>query len=164
MKKLLLFLTFISINLVHGQLVVNNTAQTPAQLVQNVLLGTGITVSNIKFNGSVANANVVNDQVGKFTGGNTTNIGINSGVLLSTGKGSVAIGPNNSASKSLLPSNASTGDSDLDILTTASVNNKAVLEFDFVPTGQNLSFNFVFGSEEYLEWVGGGFNDVFGFS
>ena len=48
MKKLLLFLTFVTVNIIHGQLIVNNTTQTPAQLVQNVLLSSGVTVSNIK--------------------------------------------------------------------------------------------------------------------
>lgn len=37
-----------------------------------------------------------------------------------------------------------------------------MLQFDFVPTGDSLSFRFVFGSDEYLEFVGS-INDVFGF-
>ncbi|WP_200959875.1 choice-of-anchor L domain-containing protein, partial [Cylindrospermopsis sp. CR12] len=39
----------------------------------------------------------------------------------------------------------------------------AVLEFDFVPTNSFLTFNYVFASEEYNEWVSTQFNDVFGF-
>ena len=39
----------------------------------------------------------------------------------------------------------------------------AVLEFDFVATGTTLSFQFVFGSEEYPEYVNSQFNDVLGF-
>ncbi|MBL4788789.1 MAG: choice-of-anchor L domain-containing protein, partial [Kordiimonadaceae bacterium] len=41
--------------------------------------------------------------------------------------------------------------------------NAARLEFDFVPQSDSISFNFVFGSEEYLEFVNGGVNDAFGF-
>ncbi|MBK9459454.1 MAG: choice-of-anchor L domain-containing protein [Sphingobacteriales bacterium] len=39
----------------------------------------------------------------------------------------------------------------------------AVLEFDIVATEPTIEFKYVFGSEEYLEYVGSNFNDVFGF-
>jgi hypothetical protein len=38
-----------------------------------------------------------------------------------------------------------------------------VLEFDFVPSSDTVTFNYSFGSEEYLAWVNTTFNDVFGF-
>ncbi|MEA1866584.1 MAG: choice-of-anchor L domain-containing protein, partial [Thermodesulfobacteriota bacterium] len=38
-----------------------------------------------------------------------------------------------------------------------------ILEFDFVSSGDAAYFNYVFGSEEYNEWVGSAYNDVFGF-
>ncbi len=38
-----------------------------------------------------------------------------------------------------------------------------VIELDLVPTADTLSFNYVFGSEEYDEYVGSEFNDVFAF-
>jgi outer membrane protein OmpA-like peptidoglycan-associated protein len=38
-----------------------------------------------------------------------------------------------------------------------------VLEMDIVPTADTLAFNYVFGSEEYDEFVGTDFNDVFAF-
>ncbi|MGV1011586.1 MAG: choice-of-anchor L domain-containing protein, partial [Flavobacterium sp.] len=163
MKKLLLFLAFMTLNLVQGQLIVNNVSQTPAQLVQNVLLGGGITATNIKFNGTTANANVIRDQVGRFANGNTTNIGLTSGIIMSTGKASVAIGPNSAGGSSQPPAFPTEGDADLAMLTTGNVRNTAILEFDFVPTGQSLSFDFVFASEEYLEFVNSPYNDVFGF-
>jgi outer membrane protein OmpA-like peptidoglycan-associated protein len=37
------------------------------------------------------------------------------------------------------------------------------IELDIVPTADTLSFNYVFGSEEYDEFVGSTYNDVFGF-
>ena len=51
MKKLLLSISLLFVTLVNAQLIVDNTTQTPAQLVQNVLLGSGISVSNVTFNG-----------------------------------------------------------------------------------------------------------------
>lgn len=38
-----------------------------------------------------------------------------------------------------------------------------VIELDIVPTADTLSFNYVFGSEEYDEFVGSTYNDVFAF-
>ncbi len=38
-----------------------------------------------------------------------------------------------------------------------------VIEFDVVPTADSLSFNYVFGSEEYDEYVGSEYNDIFAF-
>ncbi|MGZ4041829.1 MAG: choice-of-anchor L domain-containing protein [Bacteroidia bacterium] len=38
-----------------------------------------------------------------------------------------------------------------------------VIELDIVPTADTLSFNYVFGSEEYDEFVGTAYNDVFAF-
>ncbi|MBS1548057.1 MAG: choice-of-anchor L domain-containing protein, partial [Bacteroidetes bacterium] len=54
-------------------------------------------------------------------------------------------------------------DNDLMILSGQSINNAAILEFDFVPNGDSLHFKFVFGSEEYPTYVCSNFNDAFGF-
>ena len=51
----------------------------------------------------------------------------------------------------------------LNFLTTATTYDASVLEFDFVPLNDTVKCRFVFGSEEYSEWVGSTFNDVFGF-
>lgn len=45
--------SIVVINNIHAQLIVTSGAgTTPQQIVQNTLLGTGVTVSNVKFNGS----------------------------------------------------------------------------------------------------------------
>ncbi|HQV37066.1 MAG TPA: choice-of-anchor L domain-containing protein, partial [Flavobacterium sp.] len=167
MKKLLLFAVFLILPYCsNAQLFVNNVTQTPAQLVQNVLLGQGVVVSNITFNGSAANANVVRDQVGYFTTGITpTNLGIPEGIVMGPGKVDYAVGPNNSNGgfPATPTDNPIEGDPDLALIAPLPIKNKAILEFDFVPTGNQLSFNFVFASEEYPEFVNTQWNDVFGF-
>ncbi|UUF13196.1 MULTISPECIES: T9SS type B sorting domain-containing protein [Flavobacterium] len=163
MKKILfvLLITLFS-NFAKAQLVVDNTSLTPQQLAQNVLLGQGVNISNIKFNGSSSNS--ISDQIAVFDNGAATNIGINKGLILSTGNAIIAKGPNNSALATLPTSSPVEGDSDLSILTNnAPIKNVAVLEFDFIPVGNKLTFNFVFASDEYPEFVNDLYNDNFGF-
>ena len=132
-------------------------AMTPTQLVQNVLLGPGVTVMNITYNGAPA-------AIGSFNGA-ASNIGLANGVLLTCGNITNAPGPNNSPGASV--SNNLPGDPDLDAIMAPTLSYDAtILEFDFIPTGDSLNFRYTFGSEEYMEYVSstpGGINDGFGF-
>jgi len=118
------------------------------------LIGTGITPSNVVYTG-------VPDASGLFTGGISGDIGIEQGVILSSGLATNVIGPNSSAYIS--SNNNVSGDADLDlIISPITTNDASVLEFDFVPTEPNLQISFVFGSDEYNEYVYS-YNDVFAF-
>jgi len=134
-----------------------STAMTPAQLVQNVLLGSGVTASNITYNGAPL-------AIGSFNG-SASNIGLAAGVIMSSGDISNAIGPNNTSGASA--GNGLPGDPDLDQIMSPSLSfDAAILEFDFIPTSDTVKFRYVFGSEEYMEYVSttpGGINDGFGF-
>ncbi len=125
---------------------------TPEQLVQEVLIGGGIQTSNIVLS---KGANI---SRGKFSG--TSNIGIESGVILSSGDARKSKGPNNSPSAG--QNNGTAGDADLNQLASGNTNDACVLEFDFVPESNTVEFRYVFASEEYPEYVGS-INDVFGF-
>ncbi len=100
-------------------------------------------------------------QIGTFTNGQT-NIGINTGVIIATGDINVAPGPNNQDNASA-GYGISTPDPDLAGLTAGALYDRAGFEFDFRPTQSQLVFQFVFASEEYCEYVGTQYNDVFGF-
>lgn len=59
-------------------------------------------------------------------------------------------------------------DTDLDslLILTSSTNstyNSTVLEFDFIPIANNISFNYIFSSEEYPDYVDKDYNDIFAF-
>ncbi|HEU0137227.1 MAG TPA: choice-of-anchor L domain-containing protein, partial [Flavobacterium sp.] len=166
MKKITLLVLLICGFSINGQITINNT-QTPAQLVQNVLIGAGVTPTNIKFNTSAASANLVRDQAARFdinfTPGNLGFPSNSKGVILTTGKATVALGPNDSTNLSDPTSVPVAGDPDLALLCGNTVRNVSVLEFDFVATGLVLNFDYVFGSEEYPEYVNSTFNDTFGF-
>lgn len=161
MNNRLLIAIFTLISFVgFNQIAVTNT-QTPADLVNNVLIGSGVTATNITLNGNPLNANSIQSQVSYFNQNGST-FPIADGILLTTGQGNVAVGPNNSGSASNAGPLTVT-DPDMAMIATGNMFGGVVLEFDFVATGNQLEFNYVFGSEEYPEFVNGGVNDCFGF-
>lgn len=154
---ILVLAIFIAQNL-SAQLIVQ---QQPANaLVTNVLLGGGVQVSNITFNGSAG-------AIGFFNGANS-NIGLASGVLMTTGNLQVAVGPNN-VENATIDNNTGAPAANISSALSSilggspSFYNATVISFDFIPQGDNIKFRYVFGSEEYPEYVGSEFNDVFGF-
>lgn len=124
--------------------------QTSEALVET-LVGNGITVSNISVDCSPA-------AYGTFEG-TASNIDIDNGVLLTTG--SIFDTPGPSASIEASTNNGYPGDADLDAIVGNNTFDACVLEFDFEAQGDELSFTYVFGSEEYPEFVGQSFNDGF---
>lgn len=130
----------------YSQLQMNpNGAITPAQAVQDILIGAGINAFNVTFNGSAANAQNVQNSVSEFNAGNS-GFPIQSGVVMQTqGAPTVNFDP------------------DLTALAGQTVTNGVIIEFDFIPTGDTLSFNYIFASAEYTSFTCSSFNDVFGF-
>jgi gliding motility-associated-like protein len=152
-RKIAIVLIFLPIfNLAKAQLVVD-TNRTPQQLVQNVLLGNSIIAYNIKYTGA-------HRAMGYFDGTNS-NIGLKNGVLMTTGSVRIAVGPNNPSNKGV--DNNLPGDSALTAISGDSTFDACILEFDFVPYSDTVSFDFAFGSEEYPEFTCCKVNDVFAF-
>lgn len=144
------FLTF-------GQLI-TSTGTSPNALVQNTLLGPGVQLVSVSYNGD-------QNAIGRFTA-NGTNLGINEGIVMTTGtvlnNGNGPHGPNNSPSSGV--DNNRPGYGPLNNILGANVTtNAAILEFRFIPYSDTVRFKYVFGSEEYREWVGSDFNDIFAF-
>lgn len=79
-----------------------------------------------------------------------------SGVFLTSGVASCIPGPNGSSSCGGTASGSSTS-------AIAGSTDSTVLTINFTPTSNVISFQYVFGSEEYLEYVGSSFNDSFKF-
>lgn len=168
MKKLITILIILCATSAQAQLIVTSADSiqqcTPEWLVRNVLLESGVTISNVRFNGS---SDIIDcNSIGYFdTGNSPTNLGIEAGLILATGGVSVAVGPNDRDDKIVRTTCGEYIDETLEAISYApdSVFDMSVLEFDFVPWDKEVSFNYVFASEEYLEWVGSYYNDVFGF-
>ncbi len=127
-----------------------------AQEIVDILLGTGVTVSNISITGDLR-------AIGSFVDETRDSIGISEGVILSSGNIADATGPNTEDGKT--SSFGTPGDADLNALLPSgqTTNDAVVLEFDFIPNNEQFLFEYVFASEEYNEFAGSSFNDIFAF-
>lgn len=139
---------FINGNSFTQQIQLTDPSMTPAQAVKNVLLGVGINAFNIKFNGSTSAAMTAKSSVRHFNNGGGT-FPIAEGILFNTDGAPSA-----------------NSDADLNAIIadpSDTVNNGVIIEFDFVPSGDTLSFDYMFASSEYSGFTCSSFNDVFGF-
>jgi hypothetical protein len=156
MKKLNLLVILAGLTIASSSHAILISPGGTATDLANNIAGSGITVSNVTYTGA-ANAS------GTFTGAAGA-IGIDSGVLLTTGSAALAEGPNSSTSAGV--SNSVAGDAALTFLSGFSTFDATILSFDFEfdgGLGGDLFLNYVFGSEEYNEFVDSGVNDVFAF-
>ncbi|MFM9985361.1 MAG: choice-of-anchor L domain-containing protein [Flavobacteriales bacterium] len=146
--------------------------QTATQMAQS-LVGSGVTIANAVLTGA--------DSSYAYYNSAGTEIGTHSGVLLTTGRAGYAVGPNNSIGWCTSPGfnnngppcdlfdNNTPGSDLLEQYQQGNCNlavctqDACQLEFDITPQGFDLRFEYTFASEEYKEWVGSSFNDVFGF-
>jgi hypothetical protein len=148
----------------------NVTTSNDANALVNALLGQGITV--------VGTPTYTGRPIasGFFNNGLSAGIGIDSGIILTTGDARLAVGPNNRTNAGFpeqgdFSIDPEPGDLDLDSLLpdldsiplVGRTQDAAILEFDFISETTDLFFRYVFASEEYPEFVGAGVNDVFGF-
>ena len=157
LKLMKLFVITITLLIGHQSIIAQSSIVThsgiPASvLIQDSLISGCVTASNVTTNGSTA--------FGAFTNVNS-GFPFLSGLIMASGDIANAEGPDNSTS---LGSTVGTGsDPDLAMLTSYSVNDATIIEFDFVPASDTVRFNYIFGSEEFPEFVNTNYNDVFGF-
>lgn len=149
--KIILFVLFsgiISQKIIAQNIVVDDT-YTAQQLVENVLINNSpcANVSNFSVNGG--NFASGEQSYGYFDGSGTI-FALQNGVVLSTGKAINTQGPNTSLSDD--GQNIGwNGDVDLEqALGLSNSFNATVLEFDFVPATNFISFDYIFSSEQYL--------------
>ena len=158
MKQLVVILILFFTSTAWGQLVTTNN-QSAQQLIQNVLVGKGVSVSNITFTGSPI-------AIGEFDSQNA-NVGINNGIVITTGtvqnNGNGSHGPNNSAQAGMDNGAAGSPLLQQELGQNVETFNAATIQFNFVPYSDSVKFSYVFGSEEYHEYVGSAFNDIFAF-
>src|SRR5688572_3591362 len=151
MKKISLLLVGLMSLAIHAQLTVTN-GYTATQL-GNTLAGSNVMVTNASISG-------IPIQYGKFTFAGA-GFPLSDGIILSTGSIFDAPGPNISGGTST--GTGGPGHPLLDQLSGNDTYDAVEFRFDFQVQSDNIQFQYVFASEEYNEFVGSGFNDVFGF-
>ena len=124
------------------------TGNTSATSLANTIAGGGITVSNptLTFGGP----STLSAPTGTFTGGAST-LGFGDGIVLTNGDIACATGSNTTGGCGL----------DRGTINGNNVFDRTTLSFDFTSTSGQVFFQYVFGSEEYNNYVGSSFNDGF---
>jgi len=152
---LVLIILFGISNNIFGQSIITDTDKyTTEKLVSEVLISGTIKIENIKYTGS-------SSSISYFYDGEE-GICFSSGILLSTGNAKEAEGPNKKINTSGVMN--AKGDKDLEsIIKTYRTFDAAILEFDFTPITDSVSFEYIFASEEYPEYANSSYNDVFAF-
>lgn len=149
---LMLFLPVVA----SAQLDVSNS-YSPTQIA-DMLSGPGVIISNVQFD---CPETLAGDSYGWFEC-EDCNVGMASGLILTSGTIQNAQGPNDGGGTTA--DNLSGGDPDLNNLIPGYATQDACsVTMEIEVAADTLRFNYVFGSEEYLEYVGSNFNDVFGF-
>src|SRR5687768_1124470 len=116
---------------------VDMSTLTPDQ-VAGLLAGPGIQITNMKLTGAATAA-------GSFTGGANAGLGVESGIIMSTGHIADAAGPNDTQNKT--GSLGTPGDISLDgIVAPNTTQDATILEFDFITDSENFAIRYVFAS------------------
>lgn len=161
MKKqfILLILSFLFSIISYAQIGLTVDSPVDVNDVISKLSGEGVVISNITSDCNSAAFGEFDDVLGE--------VGLDKGLLMTNGSAKeVGTINNGNTTKDY---QITSFDSDL----TKSLNDAAIfnvdlhdackIEFDITPAKTGLSFRYVFGSDEYLEYVGSGVEDAFGF-
>ncbi|QSS96975.1 T9SS type B sorting domain-containing protein [Psychroflexus sp. ALD_RP9] len=125
---------------------------TEQELVETVLFGDTECVENILIT-NTSGGSFSNTKSFGFFESNNSGFPFESGLVLSTGRLNNVDGPNDNLSDDGNDDNW-VGDSDLENavgLSPGETTNATVFEFQFTPKATNLSFRYIFASEEYQE-------------
>ena len=156
MKNLfLLFIVLLWVNQTQAQININLT--NIEEWIKTNFVGQGVVIGNIKTNLAAKEA------AGIFL--NNDILELNKGLVLSTGDVRRIAGLNDKHNEStgFNISGKPDEDKDLQKILKGALFDVSYIEFDFVPFNNSIEFNYQFGSDEYPEFVGSAFNDVFAF-
>ena len=164
MRLTVICLLFLCANLVSSQNVTTDwTTYSAQQLIEDVLIGNSC-IGNVNVTNVVGGNFSTNDLSYGYFDSNGSSFPFQSGIVLSTGKLSNVNGPNTTLSDD--DANNWNGDPDLEqILNETNTLNATIIEFEFTAPANQISFRYLFASEEYQEGNSSTcqYSDLFGF-
>ncbi|MCG6901367.1 MAG: choice-of-anchor L domain-containing protein [Rhodobacter sp.] len=137
-----------------------NTGASATQMAQEIF-GNGVTVVGASYTGDARSSGI-------YSNGDSVSPGVtpsDSGVILSTGRATRftnSFGQANQSSNTSTNSGGPNNDPGFNALAGANTYDASWLDIDFIPTGDTLTMQFVFSSEEYPEYTGSIYNDAVG--
>lgn len=149
MKYLFSLLIISSSFLASSQIVIGGA--NPNDFIVSALSSANVSISNVNYFG-------YSGAICYFSA-NVQNMPFTSGLLITNGANNSAKGPNNLPNTSI--DNGTTGYGPLNSIAGATTQNASIISFDVIPNGDTLKIRYIFGSEEYPEYVGSQFCDAF---
>ncbi len=137
-----------------------NSGSSALQMA-NEIFGDGVTVVGASYTGDRNSSGIYNNGLSKSPGVAPSD----TGVILSTGRVRDFTNNNGEANQATNTSSNTSGPNNVaefDALAGTNTYDAAILDIDFIPTGDTMTMQFVFSSEEYPEYAGSIYNDVVG--
>ena len=160
LKNILFISVFFITTVATAQYISIDDSRTAQNLIENVLVNSSCATSS-NFNASGDNFTSNQNSYGYFNAENS-NFPLKEGVILSTSTTKNAIGPYVSNQRGG-GDDRWLGDADLNQALGINSVNATVIEFDFVPLTNFISFNYIFASNEYQSYFPCEYSDGFAF-
>ena len=159
MKKLIYFLSLLVFSFLNSIAQITTSVNPTIAQLQSALQGNGVVVTGVTLTCPNNAYALFGNGAGVF--GGTT---LNSGILLTTGTATNVAGPAvNTTGADLSYDSGAPGSALGNSLAGGTTYDGCSINFLITPSCTTLSISYVFASEEYPEFVGGSYNDVFGF-
>jgi len=133
----------------------------PAMQLAEHMFGDSIKIVSASYEGDPLSAGIYSNAMKVAPGVAPSD----SGMILSTGRASDLTNAKGEANQTAMRSTNTKGvdgDAGMDGIAGGKTFDAAIFKADFVPAGSTLTMQITFSSEEYLEYVGSGFNDAVG--
>lgn len=163
MNKILPFSLLFSAFAIGQNIQVDSQSYTPQQLIEDILINSNC-IENVNVTNVIGGNFGGSDQSYGYFDANGSSFPFQSGIVLSTGKLNNVPGPNTTLSDD--DASGWTGDNDLEtILNESNTHNATLIEFEFTSVASQISFRYIFASEEYREGNSTTcqYSDLFGF-
>lgn len=154
----------------NAQFEVYNQGQTPEELILENLIGEGVEILSITYDGDDQSIGAFRD--GTNTGGHPNGLGVENGLLMTNGAAELVssrgVGNGDESQDMSYPvgngANAVTHPNLIQLVDSADrIRDYSVIKIQFIPETDTFRLNYIWASEEYPLFVCSEFNDQFGF-